>query len=357
MILNKGISIKNRDKKASSLSLRDSPINSISIQLEFLDGCDFNCIGCFIKRKNYYTESDLIFLNKFSEQLVHDYELNELILGPTDLFGCKNAEDILTNEKFISLFTKFNALTINSTLQSSPEHIKNILSLIDNIPVKYVEIFVVFDMELYNKDKENYIKVLEHNLELVKEFNIIFVFNMNDTIDMQYFIEISKYINTKYNSHLKMVPSFFRSNNKNKIIDNLELWNYNYNTNTNITFLNNIADLYFGGYTYHNYTFKDGKLFKNAHIYDFLFIEDNNFEVPLADNANDILNNEQKIIQLQYEYASNIECCDCPLLASCVSKSVLLVMETFKMNKCILPKNNILTCNNINITGGTTNDK
>ena len=119
MILNKGVSIEERKKSFNrSKSLNESNKITINLNLEFLDDCEFNCSGCFVRRRNSYTEEDFTNIAHIFNDIDDTFELNEIVLGPTDIFGARNTFDILKNDKFITIFKNFNSLTFNSTLMS-----------------------------------------------------------------------------------------------------------------------------------------------------------------------------------------------------------------------------------------------
>lgn len=359
MKLNGDIPVEERRRDASSKPLRDADRNTLSIQLEFLDSCAFHCPGCFVKRKNSYTENDLDVLNNIAEQFATDnFEMNEIILGPTDLFGCKNAEEILSEPKFATLFNHFHALTFTSTLQSEHDHIERIVKLMkSNLPDSiYYEMFVVFDMSKYNQDKDQYMATLERNLALLVDANIIFAFNIHDqAFDQSDYDTISTMINERYNAHLKMVPSFFRSPNTSKKIDNLKITRDMINQSTNqanaASILNNMSDVNFGGYTYFVYVYKNGVLYSSPFIYDFIFDDASSLAIPTSNthyNIEDVFNWEQENTTSQFNYSHQTkECSSCQYLPSCAGKKVLTFMENYGIVDCLLPKDTMNLHNNI----------
>lgn len=348
--LNGEISVADRSRGHSSKPLRDTSRSTFSIQLEFLDRCDFNCPGCFVKRKNTYTEHDLDVLNNLAEQFSdRGFEMNEVILGPTDLFGCRNAEEIISEPKFATLFKHFHALTFPTTLGSDYEHIKKIVDLMhEKLPDHiYYEVFVVFDMSRYNANDEEYIERFERNLALLKDANIIFAFNIHDTaFDQIGYERVSKDVNERYNSHLKMVPSFFRSPNDLKIRSALRWWKDYMNRviveEQATAVLNNMADWHFGGYTYLTYTYKAGQLYANPFIYDFVFDPNDAFAIPQKDDGyydiDSVFEWERGNIVDQFAFAETVDCSSCVHLPSCVGKNVLTYMDAHNIKKCFLPK-------------------
>lgn len=347
---NGNISIEQRNNKASSKSVKQSNKTSISIATEFLNKCTFHCPGCFVNRKNSYTDDHLHHLNNLALQIPqYDIEANEIILGPTDIFGCDNAVDVLTNKNFNKLFDTFRALTLNSTLQSDYKIIDYIVDILEHqyLTKCYLELIVVLDINQYIND-EQYIDTLHKNLQRVKNMNIIFSFNIDVTQQLTFddYINLSKQINQQYNSNIKMIPSFFRSHKTSLIEHHLLKWtdvlNTEYTNKDHNCLLNNITDLYFGGYTYHIYTFKNNMLYINTYLYDFVFDQHTSSQIPLKGqyyNLTDVFNYTTDIINQQFLYAKQTQqCSSCKYLPSCVGKNVLLFMENHNIKQCLLPR-------------------
>jgi len=354
MIINNGISIEERRTATNSNSLIDSDRVTVSIQTEFLDSCAFNCEGCFVKRRNTFTDQELIDLKKFITKFDDKYELNELVLSPTDMFGASNTFQIISNPIFISLFEHFNALTFNSTLLSEPSHVKSIMDFIrENYPEDvYYEMFVVLDIEKFiAKDKE-YLERLETNLSQLTDVNIIFVYNIHssDMFNNVDIASISKEVNDRYNSHFRMNPSFFRSQKKSLIIDALDKWKDRlgkiYNDVNVKDMLFNMIDPYFGSNTYITMTFKNGKLYRNPYLYDFIFDNSKNVSMEVESLSIEELSDLNQSLELeQYEYSRDLVCDTCPFLSSCVSRNVIMYMKNNDIKECLLPKDIMLKAN------------
>jgi len=354
MIINNGISIEERRNATNSKPLLNSDRITVSINAEFLDSCAFNCEGCFVKRRNTFTDKDLSDLNKFVKQFDNKYELNELVLSPTDMFGASNTMEIISNPLFISLFDNFHALTFNSTLLSEPAHVNNVMSFIrDNYPVDiYYEMFVVLDVEKFLERDKEYINRLETNLAQLTDVNIIFVYNIHSSemfngVDIP---KLSKEVNDRYNSHFRMNPSFFRAHKKSLILESLNGWRKRLDRmydDVNIKdMLFNMIDPYFGGNTYLTLTFKNGEIFINPYIYDYIF--DNSEKIKLSVDGltvEDVSKLNEYITLEQYHYAEYTDCKDCALLSSCVSRNVLTYMENNDIVECFLPKTVMLKAN------------
>jgi hypothetical protein len=324
---------------------------TVNLQLEVLDGCEFSCDGCYVNRRNDYVFSDIKRLRDLISEFDSSYELNEIVLGPTDLFGAKNTLQVINSNEFLSLFQKFDALTFNSTLQNEPSFVKEVLSNLERVlpPNVKLEMFVVLDLKKYLSKDRDYLDRLEENLQIMDQANILFAYNINtrNSFSKVDILELSKSINKTYNAHLKMAPSFFRSSNESIIEKALFTWRSKLKDQLgpgkNDKILFNMLDKNFGGVTYLNYTYKSGKIFQNPYIYDYIFDESENFSISLEnlDLKNLLEFGDKKVIE-QFEFAKDLECETCELLSSCVGRNVLSYMKNHQITDCFLPKQMII---------------
>lgn len=342
-------SITNRQQSFNkSKSLLDINHITINFQLEYLDKCQFNCKGCYVNRRNSYSNKDLELIYKLSESYKDsNIELNEVILGPTDIFGSSNTIELLQNSNFKKIFNNFKALTFNSTLLSDDIDILEIMDILQNdySNLQYLEMFVILDIELINSPE--YIESIKRKLKLLGQVNIIFVCNIHLNFLKYDFKHITEVVNREFNSHIKFNPSFFRTQ-KTSII-NKELVEFNNllnNINNSSKILLNINDLYFAGHTYFTYIFEDSNMYVSPYIHDYVFVKHDNFKIDHI-TIQDIFSKDIDIIVEQYKYSENTtECQSCPYLSSCVSKKILMYMKTKDIKDCILPKKMLNRYNN-----------
>lgn len=346
MKLNGGRTIKERAQDASSRSLSEISKITVNLGLEFLNKCDFHCAGCFVNRKNTYSDVDLDNVLELTEQysILSEYELNELVLGPTDFFATENVEELFTESKFLKLFDYFQALTITSTMSSNPEDTLRLWEdTIGKLPKTIeIEMFVSLDVEKFVGGDIVYIATLERNLQILKDANIIFIFNMYKHPLFEKYADVAKMVNDKYNSHLKMNPSFFRGRQSRIIQRELSNWKQTIEQvveqNSLSGVLLNVADDYFGGYTYLSLSYKSGKLYLNPCVYDYVLDETPMFVVPKLTPSSVELTVDG-LTEMQYDYSIETnECTECNLLSSCIAKKVLSSMEQHDIKHCLMPK-------------------
>lgn len=351
--LNKGITLKERAQNASSRALGDVPHMTFNLALEFLNKCEFHCSGCYVNRRNNFSDQDLQNIKKIGEELssIEGAELNEVIVGPTDFFATENVEILFEKPEFLGLFEHFQAITITSTLMSDPRKVAEMMekTLHKLPPHIHLELFVSLDIERLIYEDILYLQNLENNLRLLSHANILFIFNMYKHPLFEKYADIAKMVNERFNSHLKMNPSFFRGKKSELIKRELGGWKTTIEkaANTDLSgVLMNVADDYFGGNTYVSLSYKQNKLYVSPCFYDYVFEEHPVFEIEDL-SVESIFNKLDNLTKSQYQFAeSTAECSDCPLLSSCVSKKVLTTMEQHEITECLMPKDIILKMTN-----------
>lgn len=347
LILNNGRTIEERAQNASSRSISSVKHLTFNLALEFLNKCEYHCSGCYVNRRNNFTDGDLDNVLDLTRRLsaLPNVELNEIVVGPTDFFATENVEALFDRPAFHELFEHFNAITITSTLQAAPKKTAELMAAtLDKLPPHvHLELFVSLDVErLVHKDLM-YLTTLESNLKLLSRANILFIFNMHKHPLFERYAEIAKEVNRKYNSHLKMNPSFFRGRKSELIERELREWKNTLELAVQQAGLDsvllNVADDYFGGNTYITLSYKQGQLYINPCFYDYVFEETPAFLVP-SNTVESIFETIDNMTNEQYAYADQtVECGDCELLSSCVAKKVLASMKAHDITDCLMPKN------------------
>lgn len=351
--LNKGITLKERAQNASSRALGDVPHMTFNLSLEFLNKCEFYCSGCYVNRRNNFSDVDLANIKAIGDELatIQGAELNEVVVGPTDFFGTENVEVLFEKPEFLGLFQHFKAITITSTLMSDPRKVQSVIEqTLAKLPKHiHLELFVSLDVERLIYGDILYIQTLEANLRSLSHANILFIFNMFKHPLFENYADIAKVVNERFNSHLKMNPSFFRGRKSELIKRELTAWKGTIEkaVNTDLSsILMNVADDYFGGNTYVSLAYKQSKLYVSPCFYDYVFDEHLMFEVGGL-TVDSIFEKLDNLTHSQYSFAEKtVECETCPLLSSCVSKKVLAIMEQHDIIECLMPKDIILKMTN-----------
>lgn len=339
--------------KGGSRSLRDSHHLSVDLTLDFLNGCEYNCSGCFVSKKNTYTDNDLnVVLDLVEQWNDNGYDVNELFLGPTDIFSAVNLEELCTNETFQKICSYFT-FTCTTTLLNDYDDIKRKYELLNDKCLsdkkhREFEIFVVIDDKKYIDGDKEYLDKFNKNLELLDLYNVFFVVNVysENMFDETSLFELNNKIFNDYGSKIRVNPSYFRGTS----LKHLEKYSMFHKrlveqqiTKDNIrrVFMNMI-DVYFGSYTFNAYSFSNSELYIAPLLYENIPQEYDYFKINRVNDKYtlDLLDKAQvEHFYKQIEYSKRTDsCCECEFLSSCVGRNVLSYMEHRGMTKCFLPK-------------------
>jgi len=334
--------------KGAPNALRNSKWYSINLNLEILTDCENNCSGCFIDKKLSFIEKDLLKLATLTTRWKdNEYDLNELFLGPTDIFSASNFDHIINNSnfKYISRYFVFTCIT---ACLNDKDEIKRRLELMENCEnwnAGNYEVYVILDVQKYLSHDEEYLTILNQNLELLDKDKVFFVLNvygeeMFDELDLA---NITKKVKDDYNTTVRVHTSFFRKNNDKYARLYKEMLEHSVSDDNIQDIYLNMADIYSGGFVWANYTFSNHELYVTPFIYEAIPILSDAFKIPITTNGEyDLLSMDHKEIEMikkQYDFTSQtLECDSCKYLASCVSRNVLSYMESREITDCFLPK-------------------
>lgn len=340
------------------------PIVAVRGLLEFLNNCSMKCKGCFVDKKNGYTDQDLIILKDMIQQVNNTGMLfDEVVIGPVDFFGASNTKDLLLNPIFKSIFKEHKPIfAVPTTLTSDNYTINEIITIInENYPQNMeVEFLIVCDpKKLANRDQQ-YIEWMKNKIQLLDQLiqPTCYTFQLNvQNIDDINLAEISTLVKEEFNTIIDINPSFFRSNKYKTIKSALRRWNNIINDQVTPESKNDIqmvvADPSHAGENYVNFIFEGGYFYLAPFIHEIAAIKDDAFKLTRSGelyDVHEIFNTLTKTKIQQYNYASStLECEYCPHLSSCVSRYVLKFMEENNINECILPKKALLLYSDKNL--------
>lgn len=333
----------------------------VRINVEFLNGCEFDCAGCFVKRKSAYTDSDMnVLVDTVEKFRKSGYTFDEIILGATDFFGAYNSLEVIQDERFSKLFESGDVvLTLLSTLQSTERYIVETIQEFNNaLPYEglEVEVLIPVDVEKLHDYDLGYINLLKDKIELLQLFDAKVDYALQLNIrdldkEMENFdiVAITRLVREEFGTILEFNPSFMRSGNIGNVLNTLDKWNAILERNLNESNKNDvtltISNKYHAGNNERTFTFKNGVLYTTPFIYENVVSLKPEFAITKTDefySIDDINDFDVNCNISQYQYMSNTdECEDCQHVASCVSKLVLRYMEVNGIKKCLLSKPSI----------------
>lgn len=332
-------------------AVRDAAFVSVDITLDILNGCEHKCPGCFVQRKNDFIDDELLKIEDLINEMGESgYDLNEMFIGPTDIFSALNYERLITSEVFKRISKHFT-LTCTTTLLNDTDVIAKKLQLFrEELPQREreTEIFVILDLQRYVNRDWFYLNQLHRNIKLLHDWNVFFIVNVysEEMFDDLNLTEITTQLKNDFGTKLRINPSYFRGTNKKHV----ELYANRHKRllekqinaeNISDVFLN-MTDLYFNSYTLLTYCFSNGSLSVMPFLYEAIPQHNELFEISRIGSKYQLSDLESKHDMLaiqQYQYACKTDECDsCEHLASCVSRDVLAYMETREITTCFLPK-------------------
>lgn len=333
----------------------------VRINAEFLNGCEFDCAGCFVKRKNAYSNDDMdILVDTITKFRDTGHTFDEIILGPTDFFAAYNSLEVILDERFQKIFENGDVvLTLLSTLQSDKADILPLIGMFNNLfvaPNMEIEVLIPIDIKKLHWNDHDYIEDLKDKIKLLDRFNAkvdyalqLNIRDLDKEIEDFDIVKITQLVRDEFGTILEFNPSFMRSGNIDNVVATLDKWNtmlercLNEDNKDSVTLT--ISNKYHAGNNERTFTFKNGFLYSTPFIYENVVslkpsfvIERSNGQYEIDDiNSFDVESNIS-----QYKYISDTDDCeDCPHVASCISKLVLSYMEVNQITQCLLSRKSI----------------
>lgn len=335
----------------------DSTNTRVRINVEFLDSCQFDCAGCFVKRRNDFKQDDVdVLVNSIQSFRDAGMCFDEIILGPTDFFSAANTEEVITNETFKSIFKDGDVvMTLLSTLQEPEPRILELIELINKHythPDMEMEILIPFNIQRVVDKDPFYVMEMKRKIQLLNTLNPTVDYAMQINIhDVDKMIpgfslpELTRFVRDTFGTIVEFNPSFMRAKKPHIIKKVLTEWNEMLERQiaeldaADITFT--MVNKYHASYNEITYNFKDGYLYVCPFIYENVVDLSPIFKIERQGEyytMDDIDAKEITMMADQYEYATGIECNDCEFQGSCIGKKVIYYMKHYEMDTCVVSR-------------------
>lgn len=325
---------------------------TVNLTLDILDGCEHTCPGCFVKKRNsfFHDGDDRAILDLIEDLKAAGYSMDEMNVGPTDIFSANNFDQLLSSEDFIVSANDFN-LTVVTTLLNDSESISRKLA---EYQAKFehrerrVEVFVMLDLERYIKKDWFYLNQLYRNIKLLADWNVFFLLNVysENMFDQMDLPSLTERLLDDFGTKLRINPSYFRGTNGRHVdryaTKHKAMLERNVDDKAIERVFLNMADVYFNSFTTLNLCYAEGELSLMTFLYEGIPQVDRRFKIPKRNTKYHIADIEEAVDRLaleQYAFAAETdECSTCPHLSSCVSRNILAYMDTRKLRHCLLPR-------------------
>lgn len=141
----------------SSLTIHEATQFHLSINLEWLTGCQFSCKGCHVNKeaKNPYTHRSLRHLANwlFSMEAEGNYLPTIAFVGPTDFLTADNTVEVLTSPMTKGILKEFKRISLQTTFLNLANADAIIAALKTNYPDKELEINFIVEPEKIGNEK------------------------------------------------------------------------------------------------------------------------------------------------------------------------------------------------------------
>lgn len=332
--------------------LRDANAVTVNLTFDILDGCEHQCPGCFVRKKNSFFADgdDQVLLELVNDLRTAGYSMDELNIGPTDIFSADNFKELVDNDLFVTIANDFN-LTVVTTLMDDSDKIANrIAEYQAAFPhrERRVEVFVMLDVKRYIAKDWFYMNQLYRNLKLLADWNVFFLVNVysEDMFDDMDLPTLTDRLLGDFGTKLRINPSYFRGTSGRHVTryasKHKEMLERNVDDKSIERVFLNMADIYFNSFSTLNLCYAEGKLSLMVFLYEGIPQVDERFVIEKRGgkyHIDDIQAAVDKLAVEQYEYAEKTdECSGCKYLTCCVSRNILSYMDTRNVTTCMLPR-------------------
>lgn len=341
-----------REHKGGFRPIRDANAITVNLTFDILDGCEHQCPGCFVKKRNsFFNEGDdAVLMELVNDLKAAGYSMDELNVGPTDIFSADNFSFLLANQIFVEMANEFNLTIVTTLMNDSAEIAAKVAAYEEAFPHRdrRVEVFVMLDLQKYIAKDWFYLNQLYRNIKLLADWNVFFLINVysEDMFDDMDLPTLGQRLLEDFGTKLRINPSYFRGTSGRHVnryaIKHKEMLERNVDDKSIERVFLNMADIYFNSFSTLNLSYAEGELSVMSFLYEGIPQVDTRFTIPKRDgkyHLEDIQQTIDKLFVDQYEYAEKTdECAECPYLTCCVSRNILSYMDTRNLTNCLLPQ-------------------
>lgn len=363
------------DAYLASGNLNESNTFYFNLNLEFLNGCQFNCKGCHVNKNGSAAINDESYLqlmkimNSFTPE--NSYKPFIAFIAPTDFLSATNTYSVLTDKRVIEILNKFKRISFQTTYLSMDKASLIASILKDHYSNMELEINVIIEPDKIENQK--YLSVLKKHqdemIELldwptrVRSFGIMNVFDYDST-KLADILKDYDYLHQKVKHLFETTIDFnFSLGRKDE-----ELSKEEFESATNRIknmFNSSIVSSEKSGYlrfsfgklndslVERQYNWKNGEFYYSPLLYERYVSFIDGLKMPIKDyTLTEFEEYEQQVQLQQYLNVSNkTECEDCIMLGSCVDRGILHLMDVHGVKDCLVAKDAMLAVNRMKTSG------
>lgn len=331
----------------------------IQLMLEILEGCAYNCSGCFVKRrKNYGTGLGLDLAEKLVDELTDEYILDDIIVGPTDFFSSGNIIQVLDDPRFrkvVEALPEDGGLQHNCSVDFfiGDERVEQVIKHVENSYLRERPFDVQIAVDLHMLDNSNVHSLIEKRLAMMEqssiEYEVSLLCNITQTVDDDVLDKIEN-VRNRWGTVVEWGPSLVRAmaNKPDKMLGMIQGWNNSIQSVVDKdeqrfkeNFIWQQSDTSHKNFNEVIVTVNNDKLYIVPFLYENSPIYHPSFEVTVSDNVLTSIMNKKHNLQLeQYKTIPNLVCNNCEYVENCSSRFIqTLITDVIQQNECLINKN------------------
>lgn len=344
-------------------------VKILDLAVDILRGCKWNCTGCLIDKEgqNGFLTGDVERLEALvGEFQALDFQLGNLVLGPTDFMSSFNSEATL-NPELQRLAKPFDYVVVNSTLLEDDDAIIHWGKRVnETFPGKQIKLSIPFEPKHYKNEK--YVSTMRRKRRLfssqltdAKYKRAIVVVNA-----YEYKLQQNPFNNHKVN-FLEYSKEFFKVTggdhidftitegrldtsadfNKHRLASIFRYYNDLFNqivdgTPASLTAINfTYGKPHEGTEWRRGLMYRNGKLYFMVYIGELIPIFEDSYAIPNDEvwNMDTYIKYRNKFLVESLNYVSETDdCSSCEFVNHCVSRGTIKVMKTCGVKDCLAPR-------------------
>lgn len=347
----------------SSVTLQDATQYHLSLTLELLRGCQFNCAGCHVNTEaaEAMTIGQSLDLENWVDEM--EFKGNYLpticFVGPTDFLSADNALEVLKDHRVYSIISRFKRLSLQTTLLdlSRAEEFAKVLR------EKYsdMELEINFILEPKPIGNQKYIDTLKGNLEKLKRilqwptpvlsFCImnVYAYEQSKKGDVKKILSDYKALNDRIKELFDTTIDFNFSISRQNWLEPKQveedirrvskIFDEGVNTDVNQTVRFSFGKLSDSLIEKH-YNWRNGEVYVSPLLYERVASFDPRLKIPLSEwTLEESERFETKLLLDQYHgVTEKPDCSACRYQGSCIDRNILTVMDIYEIKNCIIAR-------------------
>lgn len=334
----------------------------LSLNLEWLKGCQFSCNGCHVNKEGAspYNKQDISNLLEWLSSMRFDgnYRPTIVFIGPTDFMTADNTIKILNSPAAYNVLSQFKRLSLQTTYLNI-SRIEDIARVLKS-RYSHMELEINFVIEPEHLENEKYLSRIKENQRKVYE-----VLDWQKPLMSFCILNVYEYDRIKKNNIKKLLNDYQQLHEKIKAyfgctIDfNFSMLRNSWWSNEDVAeAVRSVSRIFDGGVNHEfaqtvrfsfgkltdsliekHYNWHAGDLYVSPMLYERIASFHPSLKVPMVSyTVKETEAFEDHLLIKQYDGSGDKECSDCRYKASCIDRGILTFMDMHDIKKCIIAR-------------------